>query len=81
MLNQSHPPSSPREVGEEDDDGWRYYHICFTHEYDWICYPSRRENARMNDHPRKIKQKNKGKEMRRNGRLKQPGGASCNQRR
>ena len=80
------PPSSPREAGEEDEDGdgWRYYHICYTlDEYEWICYPSRRENARMNKHvrPRKIKQKNKGKEMRRKGRLKQPGGASCNQRR
>ena len=77
------PPSSPREVGEEDDDGWRYYHICYALEYYYDSYPSRRENARMNKpvRPRKIKQKNKGKEMRRNGRLKQPGGASCNQRR
>ena len=84
------PPSSPREPGEDEDEDededeewdWHYYDIIYTFVHDrWGHWG--RSRARMNNHvrPRKIKQKNKGKEMRINGRLKQPGGASCNQRR
>jgi hypothetical protein len=77
------PPSSPREPGEDEDEDedvdeewvWHYHDIIYTFERD------RWEKMNKPVRPRKIKQKNKGKEMRRNGRLKQPGGASCNQRR
>jgi hypothetical protein len=80
-------PSSPREPGEDEDEAedeewdWHYYDIIYIFVHD-PCGHRTRSRARMNNHvrPRKIKQK-KSKEMRINGRLKQPGGASCNQRR
>ena len=90
------PPSSPREPGEDEDEDededeewdWHYYDIIYIFVHDrWGHWGRGRgaagARARMNNHvhPRKKKQKNKGKEMRINGRLKQPGGASCNQRR
>jgi len=74
------PPSSPREPGEEEEEQWRYYGVFRIYgarytTYFWVDP----EVSRVP--PRTIKQKKTSKEMRRNGRLKQPGGASCNQRR
>jgi hypothetical protein len=80
------PPSSPRVPGEAEDEAedeewdWHYYDLIYVH----VRWGHRgRSRTRMDNQvpPRKIKQKSKGKEMRINGRLKQPGGASCNQRR
>ena len=70
------PPSSPREPGEEEEEQWRYYGIFRIYGARYMTY------FWVNPYyPRTIKQKKTSKGMRRNGRLKQPGGASCNQRR
>ena len=82
------PPSSPRPDG---GDGHPVYDFEYTllHVFDTVIWPfTRSETAYRNKRsfPRNIKQKNIkqkniSKSMRRMGKLKQPGGASCNQRR
>ena len=83
------PPCSPREEGEVDDYIPEYdivYNIVDV--FDWVgIYP--REIAYQNKHSfqkngKGGKNGNRGnisKNMRRMGKLKQPGGSSCNQRR
>lgn len=79
------PPCSPRPGGGDQDDDYPEYDIEYTllRVFDWLPQFTRRESAYRNKHsfPRNIKQKNISKSMRRMGKLKQPGGTSCNQRR
>ena len=86
------PPCSPRDPldgGDEEDD----YNVDDYDEYD-VVYDllyvlqlsreiSRREIMFLNKNniPKNIKKQRSSKSMRRMGKLKQPGGASCNQRR
>lgn len=85
--NPISPPSSPREAVEDDEEDWDYYEVV----EDRMCYG----NNFYKDHTdiymmnkkrltKNIKRQTKIKRqtyMRRNGSLKQPGGASCDQRR
>ena len=79
------PPCSPRSDGGDDHDDVPGYDIGYTLLYtlDWHMQFTRRDYAALNKRscPRNSKQKNISKSMRRLGKLKQPGGASCNQRR
>jgi hypothetical protein len=81
------PPGSPREGSDEEDDyipeyDWKYNLVEVR---DWVPYITRHEIAYRNKHsfsfPKNSKRKNNSKNMRRMGKLKQPGGSSCNQRR
>ena len=78
------PPGSPRGSDEEDDYipeyDWKYDLVEVR---DWQELISRRETALQNKHsfPKNSKRNNISKNMRRMGKLKQPGGSSCNQRR
>jgi len=79
------PPCSPRSDGGDDHDYHPEYDIELTlhHVIDWRPQFTHRESAYRNkrSYPRNSKQKNISKSMRRLGKLKQPGGSSCNQRR
>ena len=79
------PPCSPRSDGGDDHDDDPGYDIELTlhRVIDWRPQFTRRESAYRNKRscPRNSKQKNISKSMRRLGKLKQPGGSSCNQRR
>ena len=79
------PPCSPRSDGGDDHDDVPGYDMELTlhRVIDWRPQFTRRESAYQNKRscPRNSKQKNISKSMRRLGKLKQPGGASCNQRR
>jgi hypothetical protein len=79
------PPGSPREGSDEEDDyipeyDWKYDLVEVR---DWVGIITRRETAYQNKHsfPKNSKRKSNSKNMRRMGKLKQPGGSSCNQRR
>ena len=79
------PPGSPREGSDEEDDyipeyDWKYDLVEVR---DWLVLITRRETAYQNKHsfPKNSKRKSNSKNMRRMGKLKQPGGSSCNQRR
>ena len=83
------PPGSPREEGEVDDYIPEYdivYNIVDVE--DWVGI-YRGENAYQNKRSfqenvkggKNSKRNNISKNMRKMGRLKQPGGSSCNQRR
>ena len=86
------PPCSPRDPldgGDEEDD----YNVDDYDEYDveydllYVIQLSREISRReimflnKNNIPKNIKKQRSSKSMRRMGKLKQPGGASCNQRR
>jgi len=75
------PPGSPRGSDEEDDYipeyDWKYDLVEVR---DWLELRWSRETAYQN-FPKNSKRKNISKNMRRMGKLKQPGGSSCNQRR
>jgi len=78
------PPGSPREDSDEEDDYipeyvWKYDLIEVR---DWVGLITRRETAYQNKHSflKNSKRKNNSKNLRRLGKLKQPGGSSCNQR-
>ena len=75
------PPGSPRGSDEEDDYipeyDWKYDLVEVR---DWLELSWSRETAYQN-FPKNSKRKNISKNMRRMGKLKQPGGSSCNQRR
>ena len=86
------PPCSPRDPldgGDEEDD----YNVDDYDEYDVVydllyVFQFSRETSRQeimflnkNSIPKNIKKQRSSKSMRRMGKLKQPGGASCNQRR
>ena len=79
------PPCSPRSDGGDDHDDVPGYDMELTlhRVIDWRPQFTHRESAYRNKRscPRNSKQKNISKSMRRLGKLKQPGGASCNQRR
>ena len=79
------PPCSPRSDGGDDHDYHPEYDIELTlhRVIDWRPQFTHRESAYRNkrSYPRNSKQKNISKSMRRLGKLKQPGGSSCNQRR
>jgi len=80
------PPCSPRSDGGDDHDDDPEYDIEYTlhRVIDWPTQFTRRESAYRNKRScqRNNKQKkNISKSMRRLGKLKQPGGSSCNQRR
>ena len=79
------PPGSPRGDSDEEDDyipeyDWKYNLVEVR---DWMRPITRRETAYQNKHsfPKNSKRKNNSKNMRILGKLKQPGGSSCNQRR
>ena len=83
------PPCSPRDPLDEEDD----YNVDDYDEYDveydllYVIQLSREISRReimflnKNNIPKNIKKQRSSKSMRRMGKLKQPGGASCNQRR
>ena len=80
------PPGSPREEGDEDDYIPEYdmeYNIVGI--FDWRMDNTRIETFyRTNQYfsfQKNYRRKNNSKNMRRIGKLKQPGGSSCNQRR
>ena len=79
------PPCSPRSDGGDDHDDDHEYDIDYTllRDLGWHMQFTRRESADRNKRscPRNSKQKNISKSMRRLGKLKHPGGSSCNQRR
>lgn len=86
-LGRTYPyphPVAHDQVGGDQDDDYPEYDIEYTllRVFDWLPQFTRRESAYRNKHsfPRIIKQKNISKSMRRMGKLKQLGGASCNQR-
>ena len=75
------PPGSPRGSDEEDDYVPEYdwkYELVEVRDWQALCRP--RETA-FQIFPNNSKRKNISKNMRRMGKLKQPGGSSCNQRR
>jgi len=75
------PPGSPRGSDEEDDYVPEYdwkYDLVEVRDWQELCRP--RKIAYQNL-PKNSKRKNISKNMRRMGKLKQPGGSSCNQRR
>jgi len=81
------PPCSPRDPldggGEEDD----YDEYDVVYDLLYVLQLSREISRReimflnKNNIPKNIKKQRSSKSMRRMGKLKQPGGASCNQRR
>ena len=75
------PPGSPRGSDEEDvyvpEYDWKY-DLVEVRDWQVLCWP--REIA-LQIFPKNSKRKNISKNMRKMGRLKQPGGSSCNQRR
>ena len=81
------PPCSPRDPldgGDEEDDYDEYdvvYDLLYVLQLSREI--SRREIMFLNKNniPKNIKKQRSSKSMRRMGKLKQPGGASCNQRR
>ena len=80
------PPCSPRSDGgddHDDDPGYDIEYYLLSTCLRWHMQFTRRESAYRNKRscPRNSKQKNISKSMRRLGKLKQPGGSSCNQRR
>jgi hypothetical protein len=76
--NPVSPPSSPREAGEYVEDDWNYYDIVLIRGFRYEFNGKDIAMMNKNRYPRKIK---RNKDMRRSGMLKQPGGASCDQRR
>ena len=81
------PPCSPRDPldgGDEEDDYDEYdvvYDLLYVLQFSREI--SRQEIMFLNKNsiPKNIKKQRSSKSMRRMGKLKQPGGASCNQRR
>jgi hypothetical protein len=77
------PPGSPREEGEVDDYIPEYdivYNIVVIS--DWVgIYRGETAYQNKRSFPKNSKRKTISKNMRKMGRLKQPGGSSCNQRR
>ena len=78
------PPGSPRGSDEEDDYipeyDWKY-DLVEVRDWQELVFP--RKDAYRNKHsfPKNSKRINNSRNMRRMGKLKQPGGSSCNQRR
>ena len=77
------PPCSPRELGEGDDYPEYDINYSLLYVFEWPRYISQQEISFWNKQsiPKNIKKQSSTKRMRRMGKLKQPGGASCNQRR
>ena len=80
------PPCSPREEGEVDDYIPEYDRVwALVNVSDWTAGTTRQEIASQNKRHFGFQKNSKrgtiSKNMRRMGRLKQPGGSSCNQRR
>ena len=80
------PPSSPREEGEEDDYIQDYdIVLILINIFDAVAYTTHHETLFWKNQHFSIQKNGKrnynSKSMRRLGKLKQPGGSSCNQRR
>ena len=81
------PPCSPRDPldGGDEEDNYNVYDVVYDllYVFQFSRETSRQEIMFLNKNsiPKNIKKQRSSKSMRRMGKLKQPGGASCNQRR
>jgi len=76
------PPRSPRSEGEVEYVPRIIFHGPLYIRLMWIPYsPTIEMRKRQHKYPKYSSKKNMTKYFRRSGKLKQPGGASCNQRR
>ena len=81
------PPCSPRDPLDDGDeeDNYPMYDVEYSllYVFQFSRETSRQEIMFLNKNsiPKNIKKQRSSKSMRRMGKLKQPGGASCNQRR
>jgi hypothetical protein len=81
------PPCSPRDPldGGDEEDNYPMYDVEYSllYVFQFSRETSRQEIMFLNKNsiPKNIKKQRSSKSMRRMGKLKQPGGASCNQRR
>jgi len=76
------PPGSPRPEGEVEYVPRIIFHGDYYHRLMFIPYsPTIEMKERQHKFPKYPSKKNMTKYLRRSGKLKQPGGASCNQRR
>lgn len=76
------PPCSPRPEGEVEYVPRIIFHGDLYRRLMWIPYsPTIEMRERQHKYPKYPLKKNMTKHFRRSGKLKQPGGASCNQRR
>jgi len=84
-MEYREPPSPvfkvPSDPPEDLVFNYNLYYNLYYYSSIWMYYPIPNRYSQKHTPPKNIKIKNTNQHLRKMGRLKQPGGSSCNQRR